>query len=54
MEPAQIDHGAQERREIAQRVAAIDDTAGVLPDAPDWPEWLDYVRGNSADDEISD
>ena len=37
----------------ADRVAAIDATAGVLPDAPDWPEWLDDVRGNSAADRLS-
>ncbi len=54
MQPVQFDHGAQEGRETAQRVAAIDDTAGVLPDAPDWPEWLNYVRGNAVEDEISD
>jgi hypothetical protein len=37
----------------ADRVAAIDATAGVLPDAPDWPEWLNDVRGNSADERLS-
>lgn len=30
------------------RVAAIDATAGVLADAPDWPEWLAKVRTTSA------
>ncbi len=37
----------------AARVAAIDATAGVLPDAPDWPEWLSDVRGDSADERLS-
>jgi hypothetical protein len=38
---------------VAARVAAIDATAGVLPDSPDWPEWLHAVRGESADDRLS-
>jgi hypothetical protein len=28
-----------------QRLAAVHDTAGLLADAPDWPEWLADVRG---------
>lgn len=32
-----------------ERVAAVDATAGILPDAPDWPEWLAAVRGGGAD-----
>ena len=31
-----------------ERVAAIRATAGLLADAPDWPEWLASVRGASA------
>ncbi len=31
------------------RVAAIEATAGILADAPDWPEWLRDVRGSSAE-----
>ncbi len=31
------------------RVAAVDETAGVLTDAPDWPDWLREVRGATAD-----
>jgi hypothetical protein len=55
MERAQVDLGAQERRQIAERVAAIDETAGILARAPDWPLWLDQVRGNSAGDvEVSE
>jgi hypothetical protein len=33
----------------AARVRAVDETFGLLPDAPDWPEWLATVRGASAD-----
>lgn len=29
----------------ADRLAAIDATAGIMPDAPDWQEWLAAVRG---------
>lgn len=28
--------------------AIITETAGVCADYPDWPEWLDDVRGNGA------
>ena len=31
------------------RLAAVDATAGLLRDAPDWPEWLADVRGRDAD-----
>jgi hypothetical protein len=35
--------GAEARRR------AIRATAGLLPDAPDWVEWLEQVRGEGAD-----
>ena len=35
--------------ESADRLAAIDATAGIMPDAPDWPEWLAAVRGRGND-----
>jgi hypothetical protein len=35
------------------RVAAVDATAGILPDAPDWPDWLASVRGSGADERLS-
>ncbi len=35
-----------------ERVAAVDETAGLLADAPDWPEWLQAIRGPSADDRL--
>lgn len=44
-----LDAGLQIGVEAAQRVAAIDATAGILPDAPDWPMWLAAVRGDGAD-----
>ena len=44
-----LDAGLDIGDDAAQRVAAIDATAGILPDAPDWPEWLAAVRGDGAD-----
>ena len=35
--------------EVLRRMAAVDETAGLLADAPDWPEWLRSVRGQGAD-----
>ncbi|MBI4814796.1 MAG: antitoxin [Deltaproteobacteria bacterium] len=35
-----------------ERIAAIDSTAGVLADAPDWPDWLQSVRGRGADERL--
>lgn len=37
-------HGGAE-----ERMAAVDETAGLLADAPDWPDWLQSVRGRGAD-----
>lgn len=34
------------------RLAAVDETAGLLADAPDWPEWLRRVRGPGADERL--
>lgn len=31
-----------------RRVAAIDATAGIAVDAPDWPDWLEKVRKTGA------
>jgi hypothetical protein len=42
-----VDDGAR------ARVAAVDATAGILPDAPDWPEWIATVRGGGADERLS-
>ncbi|MBL8777130.1 MAG: ribbon-helix-helix protein, CopG family [Acidimicrobiales bacterium] len=29
------------------------DTAGICADYPDWPEWLEAVRGSSAADRLT-
>ncbi|MBV8160420.1 MAG: hypothetical protein JO265_05810 [Acidimicrobiia bacterium] len=29
----------------SDKLAAVDATAGIEADGPDWPEWLDAVRG---------
>ena len=31
------------------QVAAVEETAGILADMPDWPDWLAAVRGRGAD-----
>jgi hypothetical protein len=38
----------------AEARAGIIATAGVLPDAPDWPEWQAFVRGRSAADRLAE
>jgi hypothetical protein len=35
-----------------ERVSAVDETAGLLADAPDWPDWLLAVRGKGARDRL--
>lgn len=42
-----LSDGAQEQRR------AISETFGILPDAPDWPDWLSEVRGTGADERLS-
>ena len=37
---------------VTERIAAVDATAGVLTDAPDWPDWLSSVRGTNADERL--
>lgn len=36
----------------ADRLRALEETFGVLPDAPDWRAWLTSVRGGSADERL--
>lgn len=36
------------------RVAAVEETAGILGNAPDWPEWLRRVRGSGAGDRLTE
>jgi hypothetical protein len=38
----------------ADRIAAIDATAGLLHDAPDWPEWLEDVRGATTTERLAE
>jgi hypothetical protein len=38
----------------AERLAAVDATAGLVADADDWPEWLQRVRGAGADRRLKD
>jgi hypothetical protein len=33
---------------LEERLTAVDETAGLLADAPDWPEWLARVRRGGA------
>lgn len=35
-----------------ERLAAVDATAGILPDAPPWAVWLAEVRGESTEDRL--
>lgn len=35
------------------RVAAIEATAGLLADAPDWPDWLAHVRTRTANERLA-
>jgi hypothetical protein len=39
-----------EQQTSKERVAVVDATAGLLRDAPDWPEWLASVRAGTADE----
>jgi hypothetical protein len=38
----------------AEARAGIIATAGILPNAPDWPEWQASVRGRSAATRLAD
>jgi hypothetical protein len=38
--------------DASARAAAVRDTAGILAEAPDWPEWLGAIRGRSADERL--
>jgi hypothetical protein len=38
----------------AEARAGILATAGILRDAPDWPEWQARVRGRTADERLTD
>lgn len=38
----------------AEARAGILATAGILPDAPDWPDWQARVRGRAAGQRLAD
>lgn len=40
--------------DVGQRVRAVVDTAGLFEDRPDWPDWLDEVRGRSTSDRLEE
>lgn len=40
--------------DVRQRVRAVEDTAGLLEDHPDWPDWLAEVRGRSASQRLEE
>ncbi|MGI9118693.1 MAG: hypothetical protein ACR2G7_00930 [Acidimicrobiales bacterium] len=42
--------GLNSRAEDRRR--AILATAGILPDADDWPQWLSQVRGSGGDERL--
>ena len=43
-----FDNGDPERQDLA----IIRATSGICADYPDWPEWLESVRGRSADERL--
>lgn len=47
-----LDRGLGILRGPDERLAAVDVTAGLLRDHPDWPEWLRDVRGTDASDRL--
>jgi hypothetical protein len=47
-----LDEALGLERDEDARVAAVDETAGILASAPDWPEWLSRLRGRGADDRL--
>jgi len=44
-----LDQAFGMRPDRAEKLAAIKETAGIMKNAPDWPEWLERVRGAGAD-----
>ena len=44
-----LDDGLGIDNGVDDALAAVRATAGILKDAPDWPEWLAEVRGRGAD-----
>ncbi|HEX7000351.1 MAG TPA: CopG family transcriptional regulator [Trueperaceae bacterium] len=49
-----LDAGLETGDPEAEARAAILATAGILADAPEWPEWQASVRGRTADERLTD
>ena len=47
-----LDEALGLRGALEARLAAVYETAGLLADAPDWPEWLRTARGRGADNRL--
>lgn len=39
---------------VRDRLEAVEDTAGLLAEAPDWQDWLAQVRGSGSDRRLTD
>lgn len=40
--------------DVDERIRAVEETAGLLEDHPDWPDWLAEVRGRDASTRLED
>lgn len=49
-----LDDALELRGDVEARLAAVDETNGLLADAPDWPDWLRAVRGGGAGNRLRD
>lgn len=47
-----LDRGLGIDRGVEEALAAVDATAGMLREAPDWPDWLAAVRARPADERL--
>ncbi len=48
-----LDQGLGLSDGLEERRRSIMETAGILADAPRWPEWLRSVRGPGADERLT-
>lgn len=39
---------------VRDRLEAVEETAGLLAEAPDWQDWLAQVRGNGSDRRLTE
>jgi hypothetical protein len=47
-----LDGGLRIDDGMESRMRAVEETFGIVPEAPDWPEWLAAVRGAPADERL--